>query len=267
MKKTFSRREVLGMGAAAGAALMGAGMVSGSTSKVSTGSMFPWEFKTLDIGQTQHRAYENYFKGGCMFGVFEAVAGLVAERLGKPFTDFPFQLSTYGGGGVAMWGTLCGTCNGAAMAVSMFHTGKLRNQLINEIFTWYENTALPTFIPKNSRKVENGFKMKAVKAQSTLCHVSITGWSNASGFESYSKERIERCARLVADVAGFTADLLNKAGVMKFKPNHQMSEITAGCLSCHAKGYQAPNEPEVVSKMTCTTCHDDAHHKDIKAKK
>ncbi len=63
MKKTFSRREVLGMGAAAGAAILGAGVVSGSTSKGANNAMFPWEFKTLDIKQTQQRAYENYFKG------------------------------------------------------------------------------------------------------------------------------------------------------------------------------------------------------------
>jgi hypothetical protein len=32
-----------------------------------------------------------------------------------------------------------------------------------------------------------------------------------------------------------------------------------GCLKCHAKGKQAPNEPEVVGKMYCNTCHPDPH--------
>ena len=108
--------------------------------------------------------------------------------------------------------------------------------------------------------------MKSTKAESTLCHVSITRWTNASGFESFSPQRIERCARMVADLAGYTAELLNKVMLKEFKPQHQMSEITAGCLACHAKGHQAPNEPEVVSKMSCTACHTDAHHQEEKTK-
>jgi len=32
-----------------------------------------------------------------------------------------------------------------------------------------------------------------------------------------------------------------------------------GCLQCHAQGKQAPDEPEVVGRMTCTTCHNPPH--------
>jgi hypothetical protein len=262
MKKTFSRREVLGMGAVAGAALLGTGLKAVSPAQetkpavaAAADAVFPWPYKTLDVKATRARAYKNYFKGGCMFGVFEAVAAQVAEQLGKPYTGFPFKLSTYGGGGVALWGTLCGTCNGAAMAVGMFHEGKLRNQLISEIFTWYEDTKLPLFIPDKPVKTAKDFKLKPSQAKSTLCHVSITRWTNASGFESFSPERAERCARLVADMAGFTAELLNKTALKKFTPKSQVGAVTAGCLDCHAKGKQAPNEPEVVSKMSCTACH------------
>lgn len=261
MKKTFSRREVLGMGALAGAAILGTGLnavSAGQEAKPETAAadaVFPWPYKTLDVNATKARAYRNYFKGGCMYGVFEAIAAQVAEQLGKPYTGFPFALSTYGGGGVALWGTLCGTCNGAAMAVSMFHGGDIRNQLINEIFTWYEDTALPVFIPDTPVKTAKDFKLKASQAKSTLCHVSITRWRKASGFQSFSSERVERCARLVADMAGFTAELLNQAALRKFAPKGQIGAVGNGCLSCHAKGKQAPNEPEVVSKMSCTACH------------
>ena len=44
----------------------------------------------------------------------------------------------------------------------------------------------------------------------------------------------------------------------------QISETAAGCLSCHAQGKQAPNEPEAVSRMSCTTCHEEAHHQEQK---
>jgi len=269
MKKTISRRELLGLGAAAGAAILGS--CSGNSSPIATNAPpsqegispapFPWPYKKLDVEKTKARAYENYFKAGCMYGVFEAIAGQTAEMLGNPYTDFPFMLSSYGGGGIAMWGTLCGTCNGAAMAVAMFQMGKQRNAVINEIFTWYENSPLPTFVPEKPKKVANNKDIKTSQAKSTLCHISITRWTNASGFESFSPQRVERCARLVADMAGFTASLLNKSALKQFVPNQQISENAKGCLECHAKGNQAPNEPEVVSKMQCSTCHDDPHNK------
>lgn len=257
MKKTFSRRELLGLGAVTGAAILGscATSIAAPQPEPTSTWKFPWEYKPLDIKEIQDRAYKNYFKDGCMYGVFEAVAASVAEKLGKPYTDFPFAMSSYGGGGITLWGTLCGTCNGAAMALAMFHTGKLRGQLINELFTWYETTQLPVFVPDNPLKVKKDFQMKASQAKSTLCHVSITRWTNASGYQSHSPERVERCARLVASVAGYTAGLLNKAVKKIFVPQNQISETANNCLSCHAKGKQAPNEPEVVSKMYCTTCH------------
>jgi hypothetical protein len=264
MKKTFSRREVLGIGAAAGAVLLGTccKVISSETKTEPTAKpTYPWEYKELDVKKTQARAYESYFQGGCMFGVFEAIAAQVAEMLGRPYTDFPFAMSSYGGGGVALWGTLCGTCNGAAMAISMFHTGKLRSQLISEVFTWYEATALPVFLPKEPKKVVKDFKMKPSQAKSTLCHVSITRWTNASGFQPFTPQRVERCARVVANMAGFTAELLNKTALKKFTPKHQVGAVANGCLECHAKGKQEPNEPEVVSKMYCTTCHPKPHEK------
>lgn len=260
----MTRREMLGLGAVAGAAILGSGATAAAMteSKTAPAKNFPWPYKELDIDATRKRAYDNYFKGGCMFGVFEAVAGGVSDRIGKPWSDFPFQLSTYGGGGVALWGTLCGTCNGAAMAVSMFLSGKIRNQVISEIFAWYENTALPAFVPEKPKKVKPDFQMKPSLAQSTLCHVSITRWCNASGFQSFSPQRVERCARLVADMAGYTAQLLNMAAKNEFKSKIQLGAVANGCLECHAKGNQAPNEPEVVSKMSCTACHPDAHNQE-----
>ena len=257
MEKKISRRHVLGLGtAAAGAALIGAC----TPKKTEIQPSYPWEYKILDVRETRELAYKNYFKGGCMYGVFAAIAGQAAEMLGKPYFDFPFEMSSYGGGGVAAWGTLCGTCNGTAMAVAIFHKGVIRAQIIDEVFTWYETTALPVFVPAEPAKEKRDMRIKPSYAKSTLCHISITRWSEASGLESFSPERAERCARLVAEVAGFTTHLLNKAAANKFTPKNQNSAVTSGCLSCHAKGKQAPHEPEVVSRMYCTSCHSDAHY-------
>jgi hypothetical protein len=256
MKNNLSRREMLGIGVAAGTVLLG------SCTREKPNMEFPWEYKILDSSKTKELAYKNYFKDGCMYGVFTSIASQVAEKLGEPYISFPFGISSYGGGGVAMWGTLCGTCNGAAMIIGLFQQGKIRNQLINEIFTWYEETSLPLFVPSQPVKVKPGFEMKTSRADSTLCHLSITKWTNISGFESYHPQRVERCARLVADMAGKTVELLNSVDQKKYAPKQQISAVSDSCLTCHAQGQQAPNEPEVVSRMKCTTCHDDAHYQD-----
>lgn len=260
MNQKMSRRTMLGMTTLAGAAMAGsvASLVSAGGREPER-AVFPWPYHTLDISRTREHAYQGYNKGGCMFGVFEAIAGPVAEKLGPPYSHFPFQMSSYGGGGVALWGTLCGTCNGAAMAIAMFHQGERRNQLINELFTWYETTKLPTFIPARPRRVPKTFKMPRSLAGSTLCHISITHWTQAAKKEAHSPERVERCGRMVADVAGFTVELLNRAALKTFKPTTQISPQAQACLSCHARGQQAPNEPEVVSRMQCQTCHPKAH--------
>jgi hypothetical protein len=260
MDKKISRRTMLSMGTLAGAAMVGT-----ATRLVSVGgdapakAVFPWPYQALDTAQTREHAYRGYYKAGCMYGVFQAIAGPVAEKLGPPYNQFPFQLSAYGGGGIAGWGTLCGTCNGGAMAIALFHQGKLRNQLINELFAWYETTKLPTFKPAKARTVAAGTLIRPSKAGSTLCHISITRWTQTAKKEAHSPERVERCSRMVADVAGFTADLLNRAGRKTFKPAVQISPEARACLDCHAQGQQAPNEPEVVSRMQCSTCHPKVH--------
>ena len=94
------------MGALAGTGLLGSlghAFSKPSPGKGITRMKYPWEYKKLEIKKTQARAYENYFKAGCMYGVFEAIAGQVAEQLGEPYTQFPFAMSAYGGGGVALW--------------------------------------------------------------------------------------------------------------------------------------------------------------------
>jgi hypothetical protein len=262
MSEKFSRRRVLGLGAAAGAALLGThGCTSTGSRKMAVdGAVFPWPYLELDAEQTRQRAYEKYFEGGCMYGVFEAVAAQVAEKLGEPYTDFPFRITTYGGGGVALWGTLCGTCNGAAMTASLFAEAEERNRIIGEIFTWYEETELPIFKPRKPLKVSDDFEMPTSRARSTLCHLSITRWTKTSGYRSFDPQRLERCARLVADMAGCCVELLNRRARGAFKAEKGMGETASHCLECHAEGNQAPNEPEVVSKMHCTTCHPQAHN-------
>jgi hypothetical protein len=260
MKNGLMRREFLGLGCGAGGYYLGSGVGAGILPRApGPVPQFPWKYRELDIRRVKARAYQGYFQAGCMFGVFESVAGTVAESLGAPYTDFPFALSAFGSGGVASWGALCGTCNGAAMAISLFHQDEMRTKLIHEVFAWYESARLPVYVPEAPAKVRKDFIMPSSRPDSVLCHVSITRWAKASGLASFSPERTERCARLVADVAGHVAESLNQAG-NQTAPRSLLGEAASGCLGCHAQGKQAPNEPEVVSRMACTTCHEDAHH-------
>jgi hypothetical protein len=256
MKQTLSRRAVMAGGSALGAAWLGARAGAGAGVDIQPPllSRLPWPYLKLDADRTRQRAYASFFEGGCMYGVFEAVAAQVAEGLGDPFTQFPFKLSAYGGGGVAMWGTLCGTCNGAAMALALFRTGAAQSVLASELLAWYEQTPLPVFTPNEPKRVAPGFEMPASRAGSNLCHVSITRWVRKTGFASFSPERLERCARVAADVAGRVAELLNRPAVAD--AGRQIGDQAGSCLGCHAMGRQAPGEPEVVSQMECTTCHE-----------
>jgi hypothetical protein len=102
--------------------------------------------------------------------------------------------------------------------------------------------------------------MPCSRAGSVLCHVSIARWTAGAGFAASSPERLERCARLVADVAGHVADALNMAQG-QYTPRTSISDVAAGCLACHGEGKRAPREAEVVGRMACTGCHEDPHNR------
>ncbi len=58
------------------------------------------------------------------------------------------SLFRFGGGGVAGWGTVCGTLNAAAGAINMVvANGAHRTTLTNAIFQYYAETPLPTNAP------------------------------------------------------------------------------------------------------------------------
>lgn len=253
MKKDMSRREMIGIGSVAGLTLLGAG-ISGyavGTSPKPSDATFPWSYKKLKEAKTAERGYGDYFVAGCMYGVFESIVGQLADKHGEPYSTFPMAMTSYGGGGIASWGSVCGCLNGAASAIAMFHTGADRSALINELFAWYERTKLPVYQPASP--IRSSKKIKKSKASSVLCHASVSNWSEASGYDGFSPERAERCGRLVADVAAKTVELLNAMRKGQFVPAHPIKKPTTVCLSCHGRG----NSPGgTLSKMTCTSCHE-----------
>lgn len=258
MSDSISRRDVLKTSAIAGATLVGTAGIGSLVQAVKAEAMvYPWPYKKLKSKKIADLAYEYYYtQGGCMISVFKSIAESVANKLGDPYTTFPFGLAHYGAGGVSLWGTLCGTLNGAAMAIALFHPASTGRPLINELFAWYEQTKLPDYKPAKPFKAGLPENLPKSLSESTLCHTSVSRWVATSGFGAFSAERADRCGRLCGSVAQYTVDLLNLAAKNKFVAKKQISPEANACLACHGSAGQLENEPDALSKMNCEPCHD-----------
>jgi hypothetical protein len=248
----ISRRRVLGIAGA----VVGSGAMASHTGELTSyaagtrRSGFPWLYTKLDPKRTAQRAYQDYKKGHCMYGVFRSIVSQLAEQHGEPYASFPVDMMRYGVGGTADWGSLCGALNGAAALIGLFSKKeKELKQLVDELFLWYEQTALPVYCPPASLW---RMTVPACAANSVLCHVSVSRWCKASGHQARSRPQKERCRRLTADVAKKTVELLNAYFAGRFAAAQQTQEETLKCASCHTKGSKRRDS---LGKMHCTSCH------------
>ncbi len=238
--------KLVGGGAVAAGALSVASHAGAKVSAKGAGALrkLPWPYRPIDADAAGDRAFQAYLKGHCMYGSFEAIVGTVAERLGEPYTSFPFDVFEYGAGGVQGWGTLCGALNGSAAAFQLLSPKPA--PLVDALFTWYEREALPDYVPKAAK-----FPNVKSAAGSPLCHASISRWCEASGKKTYSAERNERCGVLTAAVARRAVQLLNLQAEGKPLPV-ALDPATQECSGCHEKGGALENTR---GKMTCEACH------------
>ena len=243
----LSRRELLKAGTILGAGAVGGTVLAAANSGAgrNRAGEYPWSYNAVDPSAVADRAYRGYWEAGCMFAVFDGVVGLLADLHGEPFSSFPTSMMSYGGGGVAGWGTLCGALNGAGAAVSLFVAGEDRNILNDEIIKWYVDSELPKFVPKIPR---NDLEIKTGRAKSPLCHISISN----SGYLHTTTQRSERCGRLTADVAMQTAALLNSRLEGGFRAEAGVMAETSECLDCHDGDGSGPR---AYTKMNCIDCH------------
>ena len=142
----------------------------------------------------------------------------------------------FGGGGIAGWGTICGTLNGAAAFISMAVGQNLnadgvtkewthRNNLINGVFQYYAETPLPTNnafkstqgvlgLPAWTPPAVTGYTMienaPTSTANSPLCHSSLVQWTTTTGAADGGPLQRDRCGKACFDVARKTIELLNK---------------------------------------------------------
>lgn len=93
-------------------------------------------------------------------------------------------------------------------------------------------------------------------SHSPLCHISISKWCDAAGILMEDKDSLnrsykkDRCAKITADLAAFTAELINGSSDYSY----EMSADTATCIGCH-NTTAASVHPAQQGTMDCAGCH------------
>jgi hypothetical protein len=213
----------------------------------------PWPYKKLDPLAVAEEAYQGYYRGACGYGVLKSIVSPLQKEIGFPYTTLPLTLFVVHQGGVADVASLCGALNGAAHAIFLV-TGGMDNKqrdvayaIIQDVFLWYEQTALPDYRPKTPK-----YEIIKSVSGSNLCHISVSQWCKASKFKSFSNERSERCGWMTAAVAKHTVEVLNKYADGTFKAAYPLSAAAQNCRGCHDKKGKLENTRAV---MDCGGCH------------
>lgn len=246
------------------AASVGAAAMTLGSSRESAAAVpnWPWPYKKLDREDVRKRAHKAYYDGGCAYGAFNALISALAAAVGEPFTLMPTQMMYYGGGGAAGWGTLCGSLNGAAAAISIVVDRANAGLIISELFGWYTLTAFPSDISNDYASHgmflvnKYGKPLMQTISGSTLCHVSVSSWCTDAGFKASAPERAERCARLTGDTAARAVELLNDFADGQFRPTFVPSRAVTDCMGCHSS---AMGNVQSTVKMECQQCHKEPH--------
>ncbi len=209
-----------------------------------------WKYARLDPAATAELAYNSYSDGSCMYATVQSVVSQLNEKIGGPYSSFPFHMFKYGHGGVGGYGTVCGALNGAAAVIGLVVADKgVQDKMIADVFKWYEKESFPTYNPVNPNY---DTELPKSAPNSVLCHASNTNWCNDSGFTVASKERKERCRRLTADVAQKVATALNEIHANAYIANAHTNEADGTCMACHGNEGKVKNASV---KMSCTSCH------------
>jgi hypothetical protein len=278
----MSRRKFLaGTGLVLGAtSISGVALLKDADPAEAVGTAIPWAYPTVPADQPNpeavaRRAWEIYFKSGCAEAVWYSCVEALAAIPGANQADWaslPANMFRFGGGGIAGWGTICGTLNGAAAFISMAVGQNTvndvpgwthRNNLINGVFQYYATTALPT---NNTYKSSQGVlgalgawtpaapaavpiaNAPTSTANSPLCHSSLVQWTETTGNYDASPAQRDRCGKACFDVAFKTISMLNTYHELNTAPPVALDPSVAACGSCH-KDYTG-------AKMACGSCHD-----------
>ncbi len=162
----------------------------------------PLEWHELDKKEVQARVYEQWFKlGGCGAAVFDGFLGVLAEKYGYPYNQFPQEIGFLGHSGYTC-GSYCGALGGATLAISLFIPKDNQDDVLKELQTWYTSTVLPIY--------DGEYDDVHTTAPSVNCVDSLGTWMSAAGVEERKDPRRKsRCAALSADVAAKTIEIIN----------------------------------------------------------
>ncbi|ABV35126.1 cytochrome c, putative [Shewanella sediminis HAW-EB3] len=229
----------------------------------------------LDPFEVAKRAYEGYVRGGCMYGVFNAVVKELAAQGHEDACNFaaiPTNITVYGGSGVKGWGSICGCVNAAAMIVNILG-GVDQVAVIGAINRYYEKTPMPRGDDKfmnyigapifhnDAGELLTPDMIGQSTADSILCHTSVSHWSAASKYGGAHKAKYERCAQVTAEVAFKTVEFLNQALKGELTTDPELEMVAKGnddCYGCHTGTKREPDTyigSDVNSFMECQTCH------------
>ncbi len=258
----------------AGGVTLGIAVMSGMTGILSSCASkenrevaaWPWPYQQLDVEDVRKRGHLGYYEGACSYGAFHAVVTALRDKVGEPYNMVPTDMMRYGEGGMVGWGSLCGGLNGACATINLV-AGEDYKKLVHELVGWYVSTHIPSDISNNYAKnhefLVDEYKTDIVLPQSvsdsTLCHISVTKWCEASGYASGSSERSERCGRLTGDVAAKAVELLNQHAAGTFTPVFALPEETEQCRTCHSKGKDFEKGQFTRGKENCVDCHGEPH--------
>ena len=246
-RRVFLRNTGI-VAATAGITLAASSLPKFATPAAARSTYDKWPFKKLDADAVAKIAYDNYMDLWCASTVLKGIFDPLAQSVGGPYKTFPVESMKWAHGGLAGWGTVCGTMVGASTAIG-FVTGNVdtAEAMSNDLMFYYANTVLPVFKPAKGTWAEI---KRTTKADTPMCHISVGRWMAEEGVAFLSSERAERCARVAATIAAKTAEMLNAwdAAGGTYTPVHKpLANVLANgitsqnnCTDCHGKEVPKP---------------------------
>lgn len=255
------RKFIAGLGATVGLAAVP--MISaGSRAGAAALHDIPFAYTVQDPVAVAKRSYEVYYAAGCAeatwWAVVEALAADATNVDQALWASLPKKLFAFGGGGIAGWGTVCGTLNGSACAIKAVGAP---NSLVDAVMMYYADTPLPTKGAENA--IAAGGWTPGVMprpnvptciGRTQLCHASISQWTMMTGFADGGPEQKDRCAKACFDLTYKTITLLNNWKSTGAAPAVALDPSVTMCAGvCHTANGMAPQK----AKMACDSCHDE----------